>query len=281
MDKQLNTRSLIISIFWNYANHYENNIWIGSLIRLLDAFDYSEQSVRAAVSRMSKRGWIASERKRNNSFYSLTKKGLLMLEEDFAQFEKLKREKWDGKWRMLVYTIPEKKRELRDQFREALIEKGFGLIANSCWITPYPLDIEKITNKYKIDAYVSFFHATYEGANDYNELVERCWDLSEINDHYADFINKYEELYTIDQQHVQNDSINNKEFFVTRTLLNYEYKKLLFTDPKLPKELLPNKWQGKIAANLYEKYDLLLKDPAIDFFTSTHELGNQRLVANR
>lgn len=281
MDKQLNTRSLIVSIYEDYADYYENNIWIGSLIRLLDAFDYSEQSVRAAVSRMSKRGWITSERKRNNSFYSLTEQGISMLKEDIVQFEKLKREKWDGKWRMLVYTIPEKKRELRDQFRQALIGKGFGLIANSCWITPYQLDIEKITNKYKIDAYVSFFHATYEGANDYNELVERCWDLSEINDHYAAFINKYEEQYTIDQHRIQNDLINNKEFFVTRTLLNYDYKRLLFTDPNLPKELLPNKWSGKAATNLYKKYDHILKEPAIDFFTSTQELGGQRLLSNR
>lgn len=62
---------MIFTLFGDYIRHYDNVIWIGSLIRLLEEFGHNEQSVRAAISRMSKQGWVQSEKIGNKSLLFL------------------------------------------------------------------------------------------------------------------------------------------------------------------------------------------------------------------
>lgn len=104
-----NTQSMIFTIYGDYIRHYGNKVWIGSLIRLLKEFGHNEQSVRVAVSRMMKQGWIQSEKQGNKSYYFLTVRGEARIEEAAIRIFKLNPTEWDGRWRMLMYTIPEEK----------------------------------------------------------------------------------------------------------------------------------------------------------------------------
>ncbi|MFH1750037.1 MAG: CRISPR-associated endonuclease Cas2 [bacterium] len=51
---------------------------------------------------------------------------------------------WDGKWRILAFDIPEKKRRIREKLREYLIILGFKLIQKSIWITPQKIDFHEL-----------------------------------------------------------------------------------------------------------------------------------------
>src|SRR5699024_11769035 len=174
MEKQFNTRAMIFTLYGDYIRHYGNVIWIGSLIRLLQEFGHNEQAVRAAISRMSKQGWVQSEKRGNKSYYFLTERGKARMEEASKRIYKEEAPKWDGTWRILVYTIPEEKRHLRDELRKELVWSGFGLLSNSCWISPNPLEkeVNQLIDKYEIHDYVSFFQATYaECANKKTWLI--------------------------------------------------------------------------------------------------------------
>ena len=46
---------------------------------------------------------------------------------------KLEQGKWDGKWRMVIWDIPEKRRKARDLLRYELKQLGFEKIQNSVW----------------------------------------------------------------------------------------------------------------------------------------------------
>ncbi|PRO64541.1 phenylacetic acid degradation operon negative regulatory protein PaaX [Alkalicoccus urumqiensis] len=269
----MNTRSMIFTIFGDYIRHYDNLIWIGSLISLLKEFGHNEQSVRAAISRMSKQGWIQAEKKGNRSFYSLTPRGRKRMDEAAERIYKLESPSWDNRWRMLVYSIPEEKRHLRDELRKELVWSGFGLLANSCWITPNPLEeqVQELVQKYDIASYVHFFEATYLQGGDSESLVEKCWDLQEINERYASFIEEYSQKYIINQSAIENGSMTDAECFVERTMLVHEYRKFLFVDPGLPKELLPSRWLGDSAARLFADYYRTLAEPAIRFFEQAFE----------
>jgi len=48
-----------------------------------------------------------------------------------------KNKKWDGKWRVLVFDIPESRRFDRDNIRRALISIGFMRLQDSVWVYPY------------------------------------------------------------------------------------------------------------------------------------------------
>jgi phenylacetic acid degradation operon negative regulatory protein len=273
----MNTRSMIFTIYGDYIRHYGNQIWIGSLIRLLKEFGHNDQAVRAAISRMSKQGWVQAEKRGNKSYYSLTERGVKRIGEAAKRIYKLHPEKWDGKWRILIYTIPEEKRNLRDELRKELVWSGFGTISNSCWISPNNLEkqVYDLIEKYDIDPYVDFFIAQYDGPHQNTQLVEKCWDLEAINEKYEEFISIYSQKFIIDKNKIQRGEMSDAECFVERTKLVHEYRKFLFVDPGLPEELLPNKWMGSHAASLFSEYYKELAKPASRFFEEVFTDGNE------
>ena len=55
-----------------------------------------------------------------------------------------KPKQWDGRWRMIIYDVDEKKKKLRDTFRRALISLEFLQLQESVWVYPYACE-EQIT----------------------------------------------------------------------------------------------------------------------------------------
>ena len=279
----INTRSMIFTLYGDYISHYGNEIWIGSLIRLFEEFGHNGQSVRAAISRMNKQGWIQSRKEGNKSYYFLTERGESRIEEAANRIFKLQPLKWDGRWRMLMYSIPEVKRSVRDELRKELVWSGFGSMANSCWISPNNLEKELnvIIEKYDIKPHVHLFLADYTGPDEDKKLIETCWDIAEINSKYEEFIVTHHANYVIAKDKIANDEMTEAECFVERAKLVHEYRKFLFIDPGLPEELLPEKWLGTKASNLFSEYYKLLAEPASQFFESVFKEGNSLKRKNK
>ena len=73
----------------------------------------------------------------------LTEKGKKRkLEYDFNAIEISRPEGWDGRWRMLMFDIPEKEKSAREALRDKLIAMGFVLFQKSIWIYPYSCENE-------------------------------------------------------------------------------------------------------------------------------------------
>lgn len=47
---------------------------------------------------------------------------------------------WDGRWRLVLYDVPHRRRQLRDIFRQALKSLGFYQLQESVWLYPYPCE---------------------------------------------------------------------------------------------------------------------------------------------
>ena len=69
---------------------------------------------------------------------------------------------WDKKWRIVLFDIPEKKRQARDVLREALKRMNFYEYQKSVFIHPYPCqdEIDYIVEYYEIRQYVRIVTAT-------------------------------------------------------------------------------------------------------------------------
>ena len=48
--------------------------------------------------------------------------------------------RWDGKWRLVMFDVPEKRKKVRDTLRMLLRSAGFIHFQDSAWIQPYPCD---------------------------------------------------------------------------------------------------------------------------------------------
>jgi phenylacetic acid degradation operon negative regulatory protein len=272
-----NTQSMILTIYGDYIRQYGNKIWIGSLIRLLKEFGHNEQAVRVSVSRMMKNGLLQSEKKGNKSYYALTTRGVRRIEEAARRIYRLTSHEWDRKWRIIMYTIPEEKRQIRDELRKELLWSGFGSLSNGCWVSPndFKKEINLLISKYQIEEYVHLFLSDYVGPQSNAVLVEQCWPLHEIEEKYEQFIDTYSKRYIVHQSVIQSGRITDEECFVERASLVHEYRKFLFVDPGLPKELLPDRWNGNHAALLFDQYYQILAAPANRFFEEVFQEDNE------
>ncbi len=89
----------------------------------------------------------------------LTKKGekrALKFQIDEIKIEKP--EKWDGKWRMVIFDIPEKKKRAREALRNKLKELGFKDLQKSVFVFPYECEdeIDFIVEVFEIRRFVKF-----------------------------------------------------------------------------------------------------------------------------
>jgi len=276
MEGVLNTRSMIFTIYGDYIRHYGGEIWIKSLIELLKVFGHNEQSVRAAISRMHKQGWVSSRKEGNKSYYYLTELGMERMEEAAHRIFKLKPSNWDGLWRMLIYSIPEERRNIRDELRKELVWSGFGQISNSVWLSPNDLkrQVSILIKKYEIESNVHFFETTYIGPGNQHSIVNACWNIDHINEKYEEFIRIYQERWLQTKERLKNGTMSDAECFAERTRLVHEYRKFLFIDPGLPEELLPVRWLGTAAAELFTAYYKDLAEPSSRFFETIFQKGN-------
>lgn len=269
----MNSQSMLFTIYGEYVRHYGGEIWVGSLTRIMGQFGLTDQAVRAAISRMLRHGWLQSRKIGNRSYYSMTERGQKRLDEAAARiYQQNNRDQWDGRWTMVSYNVPEKIREKRDQLRKELGWLGFGMLTNSTWISPNGLGerVQEITQNYALQDYVEIFTADHLGWSEEKQLVEKCWDLEEINQAYQHFIDQYEPKYTAFMEkgvHKMTDG----ECFVDKTYLVHEYRKFLFIDPDLPETLLPDSWNAKEADELFNRFYEELNPGALRFFEGLFE----------
>lgn len=274
---------MILTIFGDYIRPNGNKIWVGSLIRLLKEFGHNEQAVRVSVSRMMKNGLLQSEKKGNKSYYSLTPRGVIRVDEAARRIYRLTSHEWDKKWRVIMYNIPEEKRQIRDDLRKELMWIGFGSLSNGCWVSPnnFKKEINLLISKYNIEEYVHLFLSEYVGPQSNLALVEKCWPLHEIEEKYEQFIDTYSKEFIIRQSIIQSGRVTDNECFVERTNLVHEYRKFLFVDPGLPKELLPERWNGDHAALLFNQYYQMLAGPANRFFEEVLQGDNELNIKDK
>lgn len=105
-----------------------------------------KEGINRARKRLVEHGLL----KYDNHYLQLTPKGIGKLRQlERHNFNYKKPKKWDGKWRVLIFDIPESQKVLRDKVRLTLQSIGFIKLQNSVWIFPY--DCENLIALLKVD----------------------------------------------------------------------------------------------------------------------------------
>jgi len=105
-----------------------------------------KESICTARNRLVRQGLLVHEGHK----LVLTQKGEKMLRMmEASNFVIQKPRRWDHKWRILIFDIPEKKRIIRDKIRRTLSTIGFIQLQQSVWL--YPYDCEDVVNLLKAD----------------------------------------------------------------------------------------------------------------------------------
>ena len=111
---------------------------------------YRKYSFNRSLVRLKDAGFIVFEKTERGNFACLTPKGKEKLRQlTIHNFKIKKPKKWDGKWRLLMFDIKEKRKSTRDKIRHNLFKIGFIRLQDSVWV--YPYDCEDFINLMKAD----------------------------------------------------------------------------------------------------------------------------------
>jgi len=91
---------------------------------------------------LERRGLVKLSTINGKKFIELTRKG--QLEALFERINVDNRKKWDGKWRLVIFDIPEDAKGKRQQIRNLLKAKNFIKLQASVYVNPYPLNRQAI-----------------------------------------------------------------------------------------------------------------------------------------
>ena len=126
-----------------------------------DFEELTEKQVRDSLYNLKKKKYIKTEKISDGNYkFELTKKGKKLLGEYEIEDMELKNEgKWDGKWRFIMFDIPERRRLYRDVLRDKLKKLNFFQVQQSVWVYPYECEeeIDLLLEFFGIEKYVLRF----------------------------------------------------------------------------------------------------------------------------
>jgi hypothetical protein len=112
---------------------------------------FSQSTARQYVGRLEKRKLIKRKMKGGQVEMTITKKGREeLLKYDIDKIQLKRDNRWDGKWRVIIFDIPEDKKQARDALRFKFKYLGMLQLQKSVFV--YPFDCKK-----EIDFVSDFF----------------------------------------------------------------------------------------------------------------------------
>lgn len=244
-------RSVLITVLGEYVLPRDQPVWTSTLVEVLGLFCVEPKSARQALARTAADGWLVSERVGRQVRWALTEQGRALLSEGAQRIYEFggAQRNWDGRWLVLLVTVPETRRDLRHRLRTQLTWAGFGSPAPGVWIsanTEREPEAARIIDELDVGSPAMSLTADYGAIGDVEDMVARAWELTELEVRYERFITEFSQL----------KPLTGNQVLHAQTSLVHEWRRFPFLDPQLPLSLLPASWSGAQAADLFgHKHD--------------------------
>ena len=116
--------------------------------------DIDSKKVSAAVYELTRHGYITRSNSTKNAQISMTEKGYQKLQTNSLKNLNFNPKKWDKRWRIVMYDIPESERSKRDALRGHLQTAGFQQMHSGVWVHPGRCDdyVERLKQALRLKA---------------------------------------------------------------------------------------------------------------------------------
>lgn len=243
---------LLVTLLGDYWLDPAARVPTAAVVDVLAEFGVSAVNARTALSRLSRRGLVETERSGRHAHLRLTTAARRDLGAGAARIMRfgLPDGSWDGLWTLVTYSLPEERRNVRHQLRSTLRWLGFAALFDGVWVSPGgPLDeLEDLFTRLGVE---SFSVLRVLGPTLGRSPLD-AWDLSSTRRAYEAFLGSHDRLL----ERVRTGAIGPAEALVSRTRVMDAWRALPALDPGLPDELLPADWPRVRARALFtELYD--------------------------
>lgn len=249
--KALRTWSLVITFFGDSIVPRGGEVWLGTLTEVMNGLGIDDHAVRAAVSRLTKDGWLGRRRVGRNSYYRLLEDG----RQDFSiatdRIYGAGPSRFDGRVTVLSGIASGLKNPEYASDAALLSKHGWGRMGQAVFCRfgnrecPAPIG----------NRFVRIVGET--SRDDATEIVTANWDLPDIAAAYREFLVAFQPLCVArcDDVGRAQDPL---EALMMRTLLIHGFRRIVLRDPMLPGDLMPGDWPGEqartITATLYRAW---------------------------
>lgn len=121
---------------------------------------YRPWGMRRTLKRLRRQKYVSIQERSDGSVtVTITKHGMVRaLTYELETLNIQKPKTWDGRWRVVIFDVPEKYKELRDTFRMRLGQLGLCQLQKSVYVSPYPCfnEIEFLRELYGIAVTVRY-----------------------------------------------------------------------------------------------------------------------------
>ena len=135
-------------------------------------FNYQAKS---ALGRLAAKGLVVFVEEGGKRYAHITEKGERAIQMETEKVKIAKKRKWDRRWRVVIFDIPEKRKSVRASLRRFMDEYGFVRLQDSVWI--YPHDCEDLIALVKANFRV--------GADVLYMIVERLERDQYLREHFS------------------------------------------------------------------------------------------------
>ncbi|MCP3934829.1 MAG: PaaX family transcriptional regulator [Actinomycetia bacterium] len=205
-----------------------------------------DKAARQALARMQSGGWLARERVGRQTRWALTSRSRELLGAGAEQIYGFGQNtpSWDGRWVVLLASVPERDRAVRYRMAQGLGWAGFGSIGQGIWLSPWA-ERERVAARLlgEIGVAATSFCAELGELGSALSLADRAWDLPMLLREYDEFWSETSGLVDV--------AFEGSAAVAALASVVHRWRRFPFLDPDLPGELLPSDWPGPAAAERF------------------------------
>lgn len=257
------SRTVLVTFLGAVVRRFDGWMPVAAAVELMAPLGLDATSVRTAISRLKKRGWLHPEVRARARGYSLTPDALAALTagDELIWHPRAPARLADG-WCIVHFSIPEAARRQRHQLRAHLAAVGFGNVGTALWIAPARMREAAVRaiDELGLAHHAAVFQGDYVAGQPIDSLLYASWDLATIDRRYRDFIAGHAALA---QRLAAGSTPDPPDAFVRYVEVVDRWRRLPFRDPGLPAELLAPDWNGPVAGALFERLVAWLEPGAL------------------
>jgi phenylacetic acid degradation operon negative regulatory protein len=236
-------RGMLFTLLGEFVLPGDGAAWTSAVLAAFDRLGVAEKATRQALMRTSNAGWLDAEKVGRRTRWLLTPAAKQLLTDGAKRiYEFGPADSWDGQWVLAQVRISEADRRARHVVRSRLAWAGFGSLGPGLWISPHVSrrqEAVRVLTEAGVAGDAHVFVAKRTGLSDVKEMVAAAWDLPEIEAEYEQFVAEFRPTP------VPSDVL------LRQLELVHAWRRFPTLDPSLPRELLPARWTGLRAAELF------------------------------
>ena len=222
----------------------------GALVDLLGEFGTTQSSARQAIRRLTTRHMLIASRRGRSTFYARPPRTASAISTRLSRAMTFgaRYPDWDGLWTVVVFSVPETLRDVRRHLRNGLRGLRFGLLQEAVWVTPHDRSDEALELLTRLEVKTaSVFRADMLARTEAPLDIRTIFELDALAGEYREFVSDF-------APHVdaaQSGSLAPPEALTLRTRVMGRWLGFRFTDPELPREMLPADWPRDRAREVF------------------------------